>query len=138
VAQREPLDASAGAEQLERVITDGSLRRLAQNRSDTTARVLIEVAGPTEETTVHVGPRGRFGSPPEIAVKAPPVPSTSPAAPPDAAAAAVHGILGRSPRYLRAAHAFVAVATGAQLAALAASPFVTAIRPDRQLQLQSS
>jgi hypothetical protein len=136
VAQRDPVEASAAPEQLERVISDGSLRRLAQNRSATTARVLIEIAGPTEETTVHVGSRGRFGSPPEITVNAPtPV---KPAAAPRDAAAAVHGILGRSPRYLRAAHAFVAVATGAQLAALAASPFVTAIRPDRQLQLQSS
>ena len=45
------------------------------------------------------------------------------------------GILGRTPRYLRAARSFAAVATGAQLAALAASPAVAAIRPDRQLRL---
>jgi hypothetical protein len=127
--------ASTGPEHLERVITDGSLRRLAENRSDTTARVLIEIATPTEETTVHLGRRGRFASPPEITVNAPAAPP-APAGPPDATAA-VQGILGRKPRYLRAAHAFAAVATGAQLAALAASPFVTAIRPDRQLQLQS-
>ena len=135
VAQREPVDATAAPEQLQRVITDGSLRRLAENRSDATARVLIEIAAPTEETSVHLGQRGRFASPPDITVKAPASPP-SPAGPSDATAA-VQGILGRKPRYLRAAHAFAAVASGAQLAALAASPFVTAIRPDRQLQLQS-
>jgi hypothetical protein len=135
VARRDPVDASIAPEQLERVIADGSLRRLAQKRSNASVRVLIEIAGATDETTVHVGPRGRFGSPPEIAVNAP-APVKPTAAPPDAAAA-VKGVLGRTPRYLRAAHAFVAVATGAQLAALAASPFVTAIRPDRQLQLSS-
>jgi len=137
VAQRDPADKATAPEQLERVIPDGSLRRLAQNRSDTTARVIIEVAAPTEGTTIHVGSRGRFGSPPEIEVTVPaPSPSPSSEAPADAAAA-VRGILGRKPRYLRAAHAFVAIANGAQLAALAASPFVTAIRPDRQLQLQA-
>jgi hypothetical protein len=45
-------------------------------------------------------------------------------------------ILGRRPHYLRAARAFAAVATGAQLAALAASPLVQAIRPDRALQIK--
>jgi hypothetical protein len=134
-ASPEPISAPTALEQLERVIPDGSLRRLAQNRSDATARVLIEVAGPSDDATIHVGQRGRFGSPTEIAVHAPPS-SPGPPAPPDVTAV-VQGILGRRPRYLRAAHAFAAVATGAQLAALAASPFVTAIRPDRQLQLQS-
>jgi hypothetical protein len=48
----------------------------------------------------------------------------------------VSHILGRRPRYLRAARAFAAVANGAQLAALAASPVVLAIRPARVVRVK--
>jgi hypothetical protein len=119
-------------DRIDTVITDGSLRRLAHERSDTSAPVLIEVAGPTDEVEVRVG-RGPAvdGRRSTIAVAAS-APGTS--APPKGAASAVSRILGGTPRYLRAARSFAAVATGAQLAALAASPAVAAIRPDRLLE----
>ena len=120
-------------DRIDTVITDGSLRRLAHERSATSAPVLIEVAGPTDEVEVRVG-RGPAvdGRRSTIAVAASaPGPSE---APPKGAASAVSRILGGTPRYLRAARSFAAVATGAQLAALAASPAVAAIRPDRLLE----
>ena len=117
------------ADRIETVIEDGSLRQLARERSDDAAPVLIEVAGPTEDVEVPIqrGPavNGRRAT---VTVAA----SSGP--PPESAETAVSRILGQTPRYLRAARSFAAVATGAQLAALAASPLVAAIRPNRQLQ----
>jgi hypothetical protein len=125
------------ADRIDTVITDGSLRRLARERSDSSAPVLIEVTGPTEDVELPLG-RGRAveGRPSTITVAA-----SAPAskdAPPADAASAVSRILGKNPRYLRAARSFAAVATGAQLAALAANPAVAAIRPDRKLQKLTS
>jgi hypothetical protein len=136
VTERPPAEAgptdAADRERIERVIADSSLRRLARARSDDTAPVLIEVAVPTDEVTVTIGRRGAFGRPAAIAVNAPSAPAM---APPDAAAAFVQRVFGRTPQYLRAARSFAAVATGAQLATLAASPLVAAIRPDEVLHL---
>jgi hypothetical protein len=117
-------------DRIDTVIEDGSLRRLAHERSTAAAPVLIEVTGPSAETEIAIG-RGApvVGRPASVTVRAGPSDPT----PPDGAASAVSHILGRTPRYLRAARSFAAVATGAQLAALAASPAVAAIRPDRQL-----
>jgi len=117
-------------DRIDAVIEDGSLRRLARERSAAAAPVLIEVTGPSKDADLAVG-RGAavVGHPPTVAVHA----GISDPAPPAGAASAVRDILGGKPRYLRAARSFAAVATGAQLAALAASPAVAAIRPDRKL-----
>ncbi len=118
------------ADRIDTVITDGSLRRLAHERSDASVSVLIEVSGPTEGVEVPIGRgAGIGGRPGTVAVAA----SRASSAAPANAASAVTGILGRTPHYLRAARSFAAEATGAQLAALAASPVVAAIRPDRPL-----
>jgi hypothetical protein len=118
------------ADRIDTVITDGSLRRLAHERSADAAPVLIEVTGPSVETDIVVGRGGPIdGRPSAVRVRG----GVSDPAPPDGAESAVRGILGRTPRYLRAARSFAAVATGAELAALAASPAVAAIRPDRKL-----
>ncbi len=118
------------ADRIDSVITDGSLRRLAHERSADAAPVLIEVVGPSAETDIVVGRGGPIdGRPSAVRVRG----GISDPAPPDGAESAVRGILGRKPRYLRAARSFAAIATGAELAALAASPAVAAIRPDRKL-----
>ena len=118
------------ADRIDTVIEDGSLRRLARERSAATAPVLIEVTGPTEDVTVPVARGGRIdGRPATVTVGA----GMSGRTPPAGAVSAVRHILGRTPRYLQAARSFAAVATGAELAALAASPAVAAIRPDRML-----
>ena len=118
------------ADRIDTVIEDGSLRRLAHERSAAAAPVLIEVTGPTTDADVVIA-RGApvDGRRDTVTVRA----SASERTPPDGAASAVSHILGRTPRYLRAARSFAAVATGAELAALAASPAVAAIRPDRLL-----
>ena len=113
-------------DRIDSVIADGSLRRLAHERSATSAPVLIELATPARDAEVAVA-SGRRAT---VGVRA-----ADGRTPPDGAVSEVSGILGRTPRYLRAARSFAAVATGAQLAALAASPTVAAIRPDRQLRL---
>jgi hypothetical protein len=118
------------ADRIETVIEDGSLRQLARDRSDDEASVLIEVNGPTEDVEIPIG-RG-----PAVSGRRSTVTVAAPAgAPPESAESEVSRILGQKPRYLRAARSFAAVATGAQLAALAANPLVAAIRPNRQLQL---
>jgi hypothetical protein len=119
------------ADRIDTVITDGSLRRLAHERSAAAAPVLIEVTGPSSEAEIAVARAGPIdGRPSAVRVRG----GISDPAPPDGAESAVRRILGRTPRYLRAARSFAAVATGAELAALAASPVVAAIRPDRKLQ----
>jgi hypothetical protein len=119
-------------DRIDTVIADGSLRRLARERSTTKAPVLIEVTGPSRPVDVAVARGGAVdGRRPTVTVMA----GAAERTPPDGAVSEVSGILGRTPRYLRAARSFAAVATGAQLAALAASPMVAAIRPDRQLRL---
>jgi len=122
----------AVADRIDAVIEDGSLRRLAHERSDEKATVLIEVAGPTKAVAIDLGRRGgaTFGAPGRVTVEEPDGP------PPSAASHEVTDILGRRPRYLRAARAFSAVASGAQLAALAASPLVQAIRPAQPVQMK--
>jgi hypothetical protein len=117
-------------DRLDTVITDGSLRRLAREQSDATAPVLIELAGPTEDVEVRIGRGGATFRPSTVTIAA------STGAPAPDAEQAVTRILGSKPRYLNAARAFAAVATGAQLAALAANPIVAAIRPDRVLKLR--
>jgi hypothetical protein len=121
-------------DRIDTVITDGSLRRLAHERSATRAPVLIEVTGPSRPADVAVARGGAVdGRRPTVTVMA--AAGAVESTPPDGAVSEVSGILGRTPRYLRAARSFAAMATGAQLAALAASPAVAAIRPDRQLRL---
>jgi hypothetical protein len=118
------------ADRIDTVIEDGSLRRLARERSAAAAPVLIEVTGPSVDTDVVVARGAPIGARPgTTTVRA----GVAERTPPDGAASAVREILGRTPRYLRAARSFAAVATGAELAALAASPAVAAIRPDRLL-----
>ena len=119
------------ADRIDTVIEDGSLRRLAHERSAATAPVLIEVAGPTDDVDIPVA-RGVpvDGRPATVTVGA----RISDPSPPAGAVSAVRHILGRTPRYLQAARSFAAIATGAELAALAASPAVAAIRPDRMLR----
>ena len=102
-------------DRIEAVIEDGPLRRLALDRSARTAPVLIEVA-PSGAEAVEI----RLGG--------------ATVGRPAAVDGAVRTVLGHAPRYLRAAHSYAAVATGAQLAALAALPGVAAIRPDRTLR----
>jgi hypothetical protein len=120
------------ADRIDAVIEDGPLRRLARDRSDETVPVLIEMVGPTKDVDINLGRRGgaTIGAPTTVTI------ATSNGAPPRSASREVTHILGRRPHYLRAARAFAAVATGAQLAALAASPLVQAIRPDRALQIK--
>jgi hypothetical protein len=120
------------ADRIDAVIEDGSLRRLARERSDETAPVLIEVAGPTKPVDIDLGRRGgaTIGAPTRLTIE------VADGNPPDAASHEVSDILGRPPRYLRAARAFSAVATGAQLAALAASPLVQAIRPAHAVRMK--
>jgi hypothetical protein len=125
------------ADRIDTVIADGSLRQLAHDRSDASAPVLIEVAGPTEDVEVRVGRGAGIDGRPSTITVAASAPSPSNAAS-KSASSALSAILGRSPRYLRAARAFAAVATGAQLAALAANPAVAAIRPDRKLDKLAS
>ena len=123
--------AAGVGDRIDAVIEDGSLRRLARERSAAAAPVLIEVTGPSADADLAVG-RGAavVGHPRTVTVHA----GISDPSPPAGAASAVRDILGGTPRYLRAgARSFAAVATGAQLAALAASPAVAAIRPDRKL-----
>ena len=116
-------------DRIDTVITDGSLRRLAREGSASAARVLVEVDGSTEPVEVAAR-RGRIeGRPVTVAVAA-----AAGNGPPAEAASAVSRIVGGTPRYLRAARSFVVIATGAQLAALANSPAVVAIRPDRALR----
>jgi hypothetical protein len=123
---------AAVADRIDAVIEDGSLRRLAHERSKEAAPVLIEVAGPTKAVDIGLGRRGgaTIGAPTRITVE---VADGNPS--PDASEE-VSDILGRPPRYLRAARAFAAVATGAQLAALAASPLVQAIRPAQAVRMK--
>jgi hypothetical protein len=119
-------------DRLDEVIRDEFLRRLAQDRSAAAAHVLIEVAPPTIARLVRLG-RQRppiSGQPGAVTVT---VPSGDGEGPPLEAARAVAEVLGRRPHYLRAAHAFVSDVTGAQLAALAASPEIRAIRPCRRV-----
>jgi hypothetical protein len=120
------------ADRIDAVIEDGSLRRLAHERSDEESPVLIEMATPTKDVPIDHGARGSatVGAPSRVAVKV--VDGTLP----PAATTEVSHILGRRPRYLRAANAFAAVASGAQLAALAALPLVQAIRPDRPVRMK--
>jgi hypothetical protein len=123
---------AAMADRIDAVIEDGSLRRLAHERSDETAPVLIEVTGPTKTVDVDLGRRGgaTIGAPTRLRLE------VADGNPPDAASHEVSDILGRPTRYLRAARAFSAVATGAQLAALAASPLVQAIRPAQAVRMK--
>ncbi|HKA04738.1 MAG TPA: hypothetical protein VKD67_10420 [Acidimicrobiales bacterium] len=120
------------ADRIDAVIEDGSLRRLAHERSKETAPVLIEVAGPTKAVDIDLGRRGgaTIGAPTHVTVE------VADGNPPADASEEVTDILGRPPYYLRAARAFSAVATGAQLAALAASPLVQAIRPAQAVQMK--
>jgi hypothetical protein len=120
------------ADRIDAVIADGSLRRLAHERSNEKAPVLIEVTGPTKTVSVDLGRRGgaTIGAPTRLTVE------VADGNPPDDASHEVTDILGRPPRYLRAARAFSAVATGAQLAALAASPLVLAIRPAQAVRMK--
>jgi hypothetical protein len=120
------------ADRIDAVIEDGSLRRLAHERSDEAAPVLIEVATPTTDVSIDLGRRGgaTVGAPQRVTVQA------ANGAPPAEASSEVSHILGRRPRYLRAAGAFAAVVSGAQLAALAANPLVQAIRPDRPVTMK--
>jgi hypothetical protein len=120
------------ADRIDAVIEDGSLRRLAHERSEETAPVLIEVSGPTKAVEIDLGRRGgvTIGAPTRLTVE------VADGNPPAAASEEVRDILGRPPRYLRAARAFSAVATGAQLAALAASPLVQAIRPAQAVRMK--
>jgi hypothetical protein len=122
----------AVADRIDAVIEDGSLRRLAHERSDEKAPVLIEVTGPTKAVSIDLGRRGgaTIGAPTRVTV------DVADGNPPPAASEQVTDILGRSPRYLRAARAFSAVASGAQLAALAASPMVLAIRPAQAVRMK--
>jgi len=94
--------------------------------------VLIEVAGPTKAVDIDLGRRGgaTIGAPTHVTVE------VADGSPPADASEEVTDILGRPPYYLRAARAFSAVATGAQLAALAASPLVQAIRPAQAVQMK--
>jgi hypothetical protein len=119
-------------DRIDAVIADGSLRRLAHERSEQTSPVLIEIAGPTKAVDINLGRRGgaTIGAPTGISVNA------NDGSPPEAASEEVLRVLGRSPRYLRAARAYAAIATGAQLAALAASPLIHAIRPNRPVNLR--
>jgi hypothetical protein len=119
-------------DRVDEVIRDESLRRLAHERSAATASVLIEVTVPTASRPVRVGRRRPpiSGQPTTVTVVVPLQPDGQP---PPEAARAVTEVLGRTPRFLRAAHAFVSEATGAQLAALAASPSVHAIRPSKRV-----
>jgi hypothetical protein len=119
-------------DRIDTVINDGSLRKLAHERSGVAAPVLIEVSGPTEDVVVPLGRGAAIDGRPATTAVAASAPTSSKAPPADAASA-VSRILGSTPRYLRAARSFAAVATGAQLAALAANPAVAAIRPDRPL-----
>jgi hypothetical protein len=123
---------NAVADRIDAVIEDGSLRRLAHERSDEMAPVLIEVAGPTKAVDIDLGRRGgaTVGAPSRITV------DVADGSPPPAASHEVTDILGRPARYLRAARAFSAVASGAQLAALAASPLVQAIRPAQTVRMK--
>ena len=123
---------NAMADRIDAVIEDGSLRRLAHERSDEKTPVLIEVAGPTKTVDIDLGRRAgsAVGAPTHVTVERADGP------PPSAASHEVTDILGRRPRYLRAARAFSAVATGAQLAALAASPLVQAIRPAQPVRMK--
>jgi hypothetical protein len=122
----------AVADRIDAVIEDGSLRRLAHERSDEEAPVLIEVTGPTKAVSIDLGRRGgaTIGAPTGVTV------DVADGNPPPAASEEVTDILGRPPRYLRAARAFSAVASGAQLAALAASPLVLAIRPAQAIRMK--
>jgi hypothetical protein len=116
-------------DRIDAVITDASLRALAHNESGASAPVLIELDGPMAARRVDLGRRrDEVGSTPSSVVVI--APAGRPAA---AAVRAVAGILGHTPRYLRAAGAFAAEATGAQLAALAATPAVRAISPNRRI-----
>jgi hypothetical protein len=123
---------AAVADRIDAVIEDGSLRRLAHERSKETAPVLIEVAGPTKAVDIDLGRRGgaTIGAPTHVTVE------VADGNPPADASEEVTDILGRPPYYLRAARAFSAVATGAQLAALAASPLVQAIRPAQAVHMK--
>ncbi len=120
------------ADRIDAVIEDGSLRRLAHERSDEAAPILIEVAAPTTDVAIDLGARGSatVGAPARVDVK------VVDGSPTREASTEVSHILGRRPRYLRAANAFAAIASGAQLAALAASPLVQAIRPDRPVRMK--
>ena len=86
------------ADRIDAVIEDGSLRRLARERSAAAAPVLIEVTGPSTDADVAVG-RGAavVGRPATVAVRA----GVSEPTPPEGAASAVRDILGATPRYLR-------------------------------------
>jgi hypothetical protein len=123
------------ADRIDTVIEDGSLRRLAHERSTATAPVLIEVFGPTGDAEVVIARGGAVdGRRTTVKVR----PNAAERTPPAGAVTAVSDILGRTPRYLRTARSFAAVATGKELAALAASPAVAAIRPDRKLSKLSA
>jgi hypothetical protein len=120
------------ADRIDTVIEDATLRRLARSASDdTTAPVLIEVDVPTSQDVVAVARAGSpsFGVPGVVAVE------RTTGRPTSAATRAVSRVLGRTPQYVGAARAYAAVATGSQLAALAATPAVRAIRPNRLLRV---
>jgi hypothetical protein len=120
------------ADRIDTVIEDATLRRLARSASDdTTVPVLIEVDVPQSQDDVAVTRGGgpSFGVPVTVAVE------RTKGRPTSAAARAVSVVLGLTPQYVGAAHAYAAVATGSQLAALAATPAVRAIRPNRLLRV---
>jgi hypothetical protein len=120
------------ADRIDTVIEDATLRQLARSASDdTTVPVLIEVDVPNSHDEVAMTRVGgpSFGVPATVAVE------RTTGRPTSAATRAVSLVLGRTPQYVGAARAYAAVATGSQLAALAATPAVRAIRPNRLLRV---
>jgi hypothetical protein len=120
------------SDRIDQVIGDEALRRLARQRSTEVVPVLIEVDEPSAPAEIELGRRRET-----VTGRTTSIPVTVPtqAAATAEAVRVLTDVFGRTPPYLRAAHAFVSRATGAQLAALAASPLVRAISPDRHVRV---
>ena len=111
------------------VIRDHELRRLAEGHSHQTVHVLVE---PRQATAGHTVLRGRQTTAPgPVQVWVPAHRGTGD----EKWAGDITRVTGRRPHYLRAAGAFVAVASGDQLALLATLPWVAAIRPCRRVSV---
>jgi len=116
-------------------LQDDELQRMASEKLERKASVIIELDVPPQVVGVRKSTGGGAGS---LAPE-----SVMPEAPQDLSAlerkaahthAFLETVLESPPRWLRASRAFVAEATGAQLSIIARSPHFKAIRLNRRLK----
>ena len=105
------------------------LRDAARGKSPERVSVLVEIDMPMPR--VELGPKSAAGAPRPRGFKTGPGEDNARR---ERAAALLKSVLGEVPRYSRSAAAFFVEATGEQLSAIAASPDVKAIHPNRDLK----